>query len=173
MLDLVQTEFGEGRLAEENIWQAVVLIPNGKRDYHGIGLMGVMWKVMAAILNCQLTASITFHDLLHRFLGGCGTGTTTLEAKLLQKLADSRKEVLYVIFMDLHKAYDALNRSRFLEILEGYSVGHRAFRLFQIYWSRLSMVAKAGGYYRDNFTGAWGVTQGDLISPFSKWWWMR
>ena len=30
-----------------------------------------------------------------------------------------REEVLYVIFLDLHKAYDALDRSRCLEILEG------------------------------------------------------
>ena len=27
------------------------------------------------------------------------------------------------------------------------------------------MVARAGGYYRDDFKGAWGVTQGDLLSP--------
>ena len=28
-----------------------------------------------------------------------------------------------MIFLDLHKAYDALDRSRCLEILEGYGVG--------------------------------------------------
>ena len=36
-----------------------------------------------------------------------------------------REEVLYMIFLDLHKAYDALDRSRCLKILEGYSVGPR------------------------------------------------
>ena len=71
-----------------------------------------MWKVVAAILNLWLTASITFHDILHGFRAGRGTGTATLEAKLLQQLAALREEVLYVIFMDLHKAYDALDRSR-------------------------------------------------------------
>ena len=34
-----------------------------------------------------------------------------------------RDKVLCVLFLDLHKAYDALDRSRFLEILEGYGVG--------------------------------------------------
>ena len=62
----------------------VVLIPKGKNDYCVIGLVGVMWKVVAAILNLRLTASITFHDFIHRFCAGCGTGTATLEAKLLQ-----------------------------------------------------------------------------------------
>ena len=49
------------------------------------------------------------HLLPHIWMG-CGTGTATLEAKLLQKLAALREEVLYVIFLDMHKAYDALDR---------------------------------------------------------------
>ena len=96
------------------MWQAVLLIPKRKKDYQGIGIVEVMWKVVAEILNCRLTASITFQDLLHCFREGRGTGTVTLEAKLLQQLAALRDEVLYVIFLDLHKAYDALDRSRCL-----------------------------------------------------------
>ena len=57
-------------------------------------------------------------------------------------------EVLYVIFLDLHKAYDALDRSRCLEILEGYDVGPQARRLLQTYWRQLTMVARVGGYYK-------------------------
>ena len=73
--------------------------------------MEVTWKVVAAILNRRFTASITYHDFLHGFRAGHGTGTANLEAKLLQQLAALREEVLYVIFLDLHKAYDALDRS--------------------------------------------------------------
>ena len=65
---------------------------------------------MAAILNHRLTESFTFHDLLHGVRAGRGTGTVTLEAKLFQQLAALREEVLYAIFLDLHKAYDALDR---------------------------------------------------------------
>ena len=95
----------------------MVLIPKGKKDYRGISLVEVMLKVVAAILNRRLTASITYHDFLHGFRAGRGTGTATPEAKLLQQLAALREEVLLVILLDLHKAYDALDRSRFLEIL--------------------------------------------------------
>ena len=49
-----------------------------------------MWKVVAEILNFRLTASITFHNFLHGFWAGRGTGTVTLEIKLLQKLAALR-----------------------------------------------------------------------------------
>ena len=122
----------------------MVLIPKRKGYYRGIGLMEVMWKVVAEILNRRITASITYHDFLHILRAGCGTGTITLEAKLLQQLLALMEEVLYVIFLDLYKAYDALDRSRCLEILEGYGVGPRACRLLRTYWGRLRMVAKAG-----------------------------
>ena len=71
-----------------------------------------MWKVVAEILNCRLTASITFHNFLHGFRAGCGTGTATLEDKLLHQLAALREEVLYVILLEMHKAYNALDMYR-------------------------------------------------------------
>ena len=59
VVELVQTAFRDRDLAEEATWQAVVLIPKGKKDYRGIGLVEVMWKVVAAILNRRFTAFIT------------------------------------------------------------------------------------------------------------------
>ena len=165
VVDLVQSSFWEGKLAEVAMWQTVVLIPKGKKDYWGIGLVEVMWKVVAAFLNCQLTASITFHDFIHGFREVHGTGTATLEAKLLQQLAALREEVLCAIFLYLHKTYDALDRSRCLDILEGYGVDPQARRLLQNYWRRLTMVARAGGYYGTAFKGERVVTQGDPLSP--------
>ena len=85
--------------------------------------MEVTWKLLTVILHRRLTTGIKLHDVLHGFREGRGTGTATLEAKLLQQLAAMREEVLYVIFLDLTKAYDALDRSRSLEILKGYGVG--------------------------------------------------
>ena len=100
---MIQTAFRERELAEETTWQVVVLIPNGGKDYRGIGLVEVMWKVVAVILNRRFTSSITYHDALHSFRAGHGTGTATLEAKLLQQLAAMRDKVLYMIFLDLTK----------------------------------------------------------------------
>ena len=67
-----------------------------------------------------------------------------------------REEVLYVIFLDLTKSYDALDRSRCLEILEDYGVGPSTKRLLTTYWRRLNMVARAGGYYGKAFKGERG-----------------
>ena len=127
--------------------------------------MEVMWKVVATILHLRLTTAITYHDFLHGFRAGRGTGTATLKAKLLQHLAAMMEEVLYVIFLYLTKYYDALDRSRILDILEEYGFGPQARRLLRAYWVKSNMVARAGGYYGTGFKGAREVTQGDPLSP--------
>ena len=90
LVELTHTAFQEGEMAEEATWQTVVLIPKGKKEYRGIELVEVPWKVVAEILHRLLTTAITYHDALHGFRAGHGTGTATLEAKLLQQLAAMR-----------------------------------------------------------------------------------
>ena len=133
VVEMTQTAFRDQNLAEEAVWQTVVLIPKGKGEFRGIGLVEVTWKLIAVILHRRLTAVLQLHDALHGFQEGRGTGTATLEAKLLQQLAAMREEVLYVIFLDLTKAYDALDRSRSLDILKGYGVGESVRRMLKVY----------------------------------------
>ena len=75
-----------------------------------------------------------------------------------------REAVLFEVFLYLRKAYDALDRERDLEILSEYRVSPSMVRLLQNYWDRMTMVAKADGYFRRLFKGYQGVTQGDPLS---------
>ena len=84
--------------------QAVALILKGGEDYRGIGLVEVIWKAVAVILDCRFTSAITYHDFLHGFRAVHGTGTATLEVKMLHQVAALREAVLHVIFLDLYKA---------------------------------------------------------------------
>ena len=86
---------------------------------------------MSSLLNRWLTSAITFHDLLHGFQAGCGTGTATLEDNLIKRITDMREEVLFQVFLDLYKAYNALYRDRCLGILEAYGVGPKTIRLLR------------------------------------------
>ena len=69
------------------------------------------------ILNCHLMAEIQFHNTLHGLRTGRGTRTTSLEANLLQHLISMREEVLYNIFLYLHKPYDTPDCGRCLDII--------------------------------------------------------
>ena len=74
----------------------------------GIGLFEVLWKAIASLLIRRLAAAISFHDILHGFRSGQGTETSALEANLLQQLTSMMEAVLFGVFLDLRKAYDAL-----------------------------------------------------------------
>ena len=76
-----------------------------------------------------------------------------------------REAVLFEFFLDLQKAYNALNQDRCLGILVTYRFGPRKIQLLQTYWVRLIMVARAKGYFGPPFKGYLGMTQGDPLSP--------
>ena len=64
---------------------------------------------------------------------------------MIQQTMTTREEVLYKIFLDMHKTYDALDRGRYLDILTEYKVSPQDIRLLRRYWGRLTMVVRAGG----------------------------
>ena len=72
--------------------------------------MELVWKLVVVILNLWFTVSNTFHEVLHCCQAVRGTGTAYLKAKLIHQLAALREEVLYMIFLDLQKSYNALDR---------------------------------------------------------------
>ena len=115
--------------------------------------MEVIWKTVTVILNCRLRMAITFHDVIHGFHSGRGEVIASLKTNMPQQLADMRKEVLYKIFLDLHKAYYALDRYRYLGILAAYKMGPRAISLLWCSWDRLTMMTQARGYLGTPFKG--------------------
>ena len=134
-------------------------------DFRWIGLVEVLWKAVSGIINFGILSSIQFHDDLHGFCVGIGTGAATLKAKMFQQFIAMRKTVLRSIFLDLRKSYHALDRDRCLDILTGYGVGTSTLRILQIYWVELQMAEKVGGHYGSIFQIHRGVTQGDPLLP--------
>ena len=132
----------DGTLAKDIMYQTVVLIPKGaSRNFRGIVMVELLWKTVTSLMNFRLTPAINFHDVLHGFRAGRRKGTADLEAKLPQHLTAMREAALFKIFLDLRKAYNALDRERALELLASYRVGPRTVRLLRTYWDRLTMVA--------------------------------
>ena len=162
---LIYAAFRGGELAAPCACQAVVMIPRvGGTYFRVIGLVGVIWKEISGIIYCRLSSSIHFHDVLHGFRAARGTGTVTLEAKLLQDIISMREMALHSIFLDLRKSYYDLDRDRCLYTLEGYNMGPMKIRILWTYWARLHMAANVGGHYGPAFQSQRGVTQGDLFS---------
>jgi hypothetical protein len=114
-------------------WEIIVLLPKGRGNYCGIGLLEPFWKVVEKIM-VRRSSSIKFHDCLHGSLPKRGTGMASIETKLAQQLAWSDQCPLYEICLDLKKAYDAIDRGRMLKILEAYGVRPNLLRLQNLFW---------------------------------------
>jgi hypothetical protein len=105
----VKSIFETGQIPEEMTWSVLVLIPKSSGGTRGIGLLDILWKVCSSIINTRLQDAILFHNSLHGFRKGRGTGTASLEAKLQMQLAHIRGIPLFQIFLDLSKAYDTMD----------------------------------------------------------------
>ncbi len=67
-----------------------------------------MWKVVEKIMVAQMSC-LELHDCLHGGLPCWGMGTAIMEVKLNQQLAWMDQAPLYQIYLDLKKAYNALD----------------------------------------------------------------
>ena len=95
VIGLIRAAFREVRLTEECTCQTFVLILKRNGNFCGVGLVELLWNMVTGILNFRLTAAIQFHDTLHGFRTGRGTGIASLEAKMLHQMMLMREEVLY------------------------------------------------------------------------------
>ena len=97
-------------------WARMVLTLKGKGKYRGIGLVEVLWKFCAVVVNCCLKTIVVLHDALHGFrtLRGTATSTATLEAKLSQKLAGIAYDNIFQVLLYVRKAYNLLDWECFL-----------------------------------------------------------
>jgi hypothetical protein len=123
LLQLVQAVWEEGRIPTQLGWVVTVLIPKGGGNYCGISLLKSKWKVIERVIDKRLKA-IALHNSLHGCRNGRGAGTAVIEAKLWQQLAHIEQAPFYGVFIDLKKAFDAMDWKRSLLILEYYSINN-------------------------------------------------
>jgi hypothetical protein len=82
--------------------------------------------------------AIKLHDSLHGCCNKRGTGTTFIEAKLAQQLSYLERKPFYGVFLDLQKAFNAMDWERCIMLLEGYGAGPWMIRLIRGYWRDVS-----------------------------------
>ncbi len=93
---------------------------------------------------------------------------------MTQQLAHIEQTPFYGVFIDLKKAFDAMDRERCLLILEGHGAGPNMRQLIRHFWDEATNVCRASGNYGAPFKAGRGVTQGARFRRSSLTsWWMR
>ena len=78
LLDLVHHMWRKGEIPQELGWTVLVLIPKGNTDTRGIRLLETLWKLVEALINTRLRASLHMHNVLHWFRSKRQTGTAVM-----------------------------------------------------------------------------------------------
>ena len=87
-----------------------------------------------------------------------------IETKLWQQLAHIEQAPFNGFFINLKKAFNAMDRERCLLILEGHGAGPNMCRLIRHFWDEANNVCRASGNYGTPFKAGCGVTQGGPLS---------
>ena len=92
------------------VWNILVLVHKGTRGTRGIVLQDTLCKLVEAIIDTRLRASLQFHDVLHRFRTERGTSMATMELKLAQYVTKINHNPLLLLLIDLRKSYNTVHR---------------------------------------------------------------
>ena len=120
LVDLVQHMWRTGEIPHDLGWKILVLVTKGTTDTRGIGLLEALWKVVEALIGTRFRAILQMHEVLYGFRAGRGTRTAIMELKLDQELSRIYQDPLFLVFLELRKAYNTVDQDRLLITLEGY-----------------------------------------------------
>ena len=87
-----------------------------------------------------------------------------MEMKLEQELAIVYHDPLFLVFFDLRKAYDNVDRGHIIQTLEGYSAGPFLCGILETFWANQKLLPRKNGYNVMEFQVTRVKTQGGLIS---------
>ena len=117
LLSLFQVVWGEGEVVAD--WRDVEVVPIPKKgdlqccdNYRGISLLDVVGKLFARVVQerLQVIAKRVLPDSQCGFRKGRGCCDMIFVARQLLEKAREHNDSLYILFVDLRKAYDSVPR---------------------------------------------------------------
>lgn len=161
----VREVFSTGRTPARLGVAELVILPKPGGGVRGIGLLEPLWKVISSIIDFRIKTTVQWDSNLHGFLPNRSTGTAIADTKLRSDLATAQNLPYHRIYIDLTKAYDCVDRTILLQLLEAYGVGPRIRSVLQTQWTAQQFITKQSGFYGPIVPTSRGVTQGDIVSP--------
>ena len=166
VIEIIQIAFREGKVPATFKKGILKLIPKpGGKGFRGIALLESMYKLISMIIHKRMMSSVEFHESIHGFRTNRGTSTAIINIKLRMQLAKREKNPLYMVFLDVKKAYDTIDRQRTINMLGKYGLGERTCKLIKNMWEEDIIIPKQQMFYGKSFNAERGVKQGDIMSP--------
>ena len=152
------------------IWRCGILIAIPKtstqalgKNMRGITLTSQVSKVMTGIIQ-QRNAACGLSDEFFGFRAGRGCDAPVLLVKKAIRDAVRKGEQRFLLFVDLHKAYDNLDRDRTWDFLRRYGMGAKSVSILQSLYDDELLLDVGDGEY-SVIKPRQGVRQGCCLSP--------
>ena len=82
-----------------------------------------------------------------------------MDIKLAQELTSVDQDPIFLVFLDLQKAYGTLDRGSILKTLEGYGAGLHICKLLAVFWDQQEVVTRQNRYHGPHFKSTRGAAQ--------------
>ena len=172
LMDLFQTVRMEGRAPEE--WRDAILIPIPKKgdlsycdNWRGISLLDTVGKLFAKVIQAQLQSVVedVLADSQCGFRSGCGCVDMIFCARKLMEKAREHRSDLFMLFVDLRKAYNSIPRQALWQVLHKYGIPTQLIQLIQSLHEGIKAEVAVGGTTCPVVEVNNGLRQGCTIAP--------
>ena len=172
ILKLMEQVWEDGEVV--SAWRDAVIVPIPKKDdlrccdnWRGISLLDVVGKIMARILKERL--EVVADRILPEFQCGFRKGRGCIDMifvarQLIEKVRE-HNEALYILFVDLKKAYDSIPRQSLWKALEKCGVPPRMLAVVKSFHEGMHAEVRIGSDTTEKFEVRNGLRQGCTIAP--------
>ena len=137
-------------------------------NYRGVSLLAIAGKILGRILLNRLTHTIIEPILTESqcgFRANRGTTDMVFSARQLQEKCREQNKDLYMVFIDLTKAFDTVSRPGLWSLLAKFGCPSKLINIIkQLHEGMIGRVC-ADGLESDGFQVTNGVKQGCVIAP--------
>ena len=136
------------------------------KNYRGIKLLSHTMKLWERIVEARLRRQTEVKEIQFGFMPGKSTAEPIFMLRqMMEKFRRGRKK-MHLVFVDLEKAYDRVQRSVVWEVLERKGVDGTYVRIIQDMYEGVTTKIKTRMGVSESFEVKVGVHQGSALSPY-------
>ena len=172
LLMVMQEVWEQGAVVED--WKHAVIVPISKKgdlkecnNWRGISLLDVAGKLFARIIQerLQMIAEDILPESQCGFRGGRGCTDMIFAARQLVEKCREHDDVLFMLFVDLRKAYDSVPRSALWKVLEKCGVPPVMLSIIQSIHDGMQAEVRVGDITTDSIEVNNGLRQSCTLAP--------
>ena len=169
---LMEGIWKEGKVVKD--WQDAEIVPIPKKkdprkwdNWRGISLLDVVGKVFARILQdrLQVVAEKVLPESQCGFQKGRGCVDIIFVARQLVEKCREYDDSLFILFVDLQKAYDSVPRQALWCVLEKYGVPPTMLSVIRSFHEGMTAVVRVVDDITDDIEVTNGLRQGCTLAP--------